>query len=55
VKYRAIDREAYDEAIEQVESHRFYPAMRDTRFALDAFKADPGGYTKKLEDLLHGV
>jgi urea carboxylase len=55
VKYRAIDRDAYDEAIEQVESHRFYPAMRDTRFALDAFKADPGGYTKKLEDLLHGV
>lgn len=55
VKYRAIDRDAYDEAIEQVENHRFYPTMRDTRFALDAFKADPGGYTKKLEDLLHGV
>jgi urea carboxylase len=55
VKYRAIDRDAYDAAIEQVARHRFHPTMRDTRFALDAFKADPGAYTEKLEGLLHGV
>ncbi|HEX2528212.1 MAG TPA: allophanate hydrolase subunit 1 [Geminicoccus sp.] len=55
VKYKPIDRAAYDTAIEQVANHQFTPTMRDTRFALDEFKADPGAYTKKLEGLLHGA
>jgi urea carboxylase len=55
VKYKAIDRDAYDAALEQVASHDFHPIVRETRFTLDAFKADPAGYTKKLEGLLHGV
>jgi urea carboxylase len=55
VKYRSIDRDAYDAAIADVEAHKFYPTMRDVRFALDEFKTDPGAYTGKLEDLLHGV
>lgn len=55
VKYKPIDREAYDTALAEVEDHRFFPTVRETRFALEEFKADPGTYTKKMEGLLHGV
>ncbi|WP_027134124.1 5-oxoprolinase subunit B family protein [Geminicoccus roseus] len=55
VKYKPIDREAYDTALAEVEDHRFFPIVRETRFALEEFKADPGTYTKKMEGLLHGV
>lgn len=54
VKYKPIDRATYDGLIEEVEAHRFYPVVRETRFALDEFKADPKAYTKQLEGLLHG-
>ena len=54
VKYKPIDRDAYDAAIEEVEAQRFYPTVREARFALDEFKVDPSTYTKRLEDLLHG-
>ena len=55
VKYRPIDRDAYDTALEEVARHRFQPTLRETRFALDEFKADPVAVTTKLEGLLHGV
>jgi len=54
VKWRPIGREAYDEAVAEVEAGRFTPLMRDVTFSLDEFNKDIDGYNRKLDEVLHG-
>ena len=54
VKWKPIDREAYDDAVADVEAGRFAPLIRDVTFSLDEFKKDIDGYNRKLMGALHG-
>jgi hypothetical protein len=54
VKWKPIERPAYDEAVADVESGRFSPIIRDVSFSLTDFNRDIDGYNRKLEGGLHG-
>ena len=54
VKWKPIDRAAYDAAVADVEAGRFAPRMRDVTFSLDEFHKDIDGYNRKLEGVLNG-
>ena len=55
VKWKPIDREAYDAAGADVEAGRFVPLMREVTFSLDAFNRDIDAYNRKLDEVLHGA
>ncbi|MGI9331999.1 MAG: 5-oxoprolinase subunit B family protein, partial [Gammaproteobacteria bacterium] len=52
VKWKPIDRDAYDAALEQVEANRFTPKVRRVDFSLDQFNDDIDGYNRKLQEAL---
>jgi urea carboxylase len=54
VKFKPIDRDAYDQAVEDVDKGRFAPPIRDVRFDLRDFQKDIDGTNAKLEGMLHG-
>ncbi|MGN7735943.1 5-oxoprolinase subunit B family protein [Ensifer sp. 22564] len=54
VKFKPIDRDAYDQAVEDVEKGRFAPPIRDVSFDLREFQKDIVGYNTKLEGVLNG-
>ena len=54
VKFRAVGRHEYDQAVADVESGRFAPLIRPVRFDLRAFDADPAATNRDLEGVLHG-
>ena len=54
VKWKPITREAYDQAVVDVEAGKFAPLMRDVTFSLDEFHQDIDGYNRKLDGVLHG-
>ncbi|BDA87133.1 allophanate hydrolase [Aureimonas sp. SA4125] len=54
IKFKPIDRAAYDAAVEAVEAGRFEPRIVPVRFSLDAFTADPEGTNAKLLEALDG-
>lgn len=54
VKFKPIDRAAYDQITGDVANGRFAPRIRPTTFALDDFHRDPAGYATKLEEVLNG-
>ena len=54
VKFKAIDRDAYDRAVKQVETGSFDLRIRPVAFALKQFLADPTGYNHRLEEVLYG-
>lgn len=54
VKFKPIDREAYDQAVADVDAGRFAPPIREVRFDLREFHNDIAGYNHKLEGVLHG-
>ncbi len=54
VKWKPITREAYDQAVADVEAGKFAPLMRDVTFSLDEFQQDIDGYNSKLDGVLHG-
>ena len=54
VKWKPIDRAAYDAAVADVEAGRFAPTIRDVTFSLTEFNRDIDGYNRKLEGVLHG-
>ncbi|GAC1045566.1 5-oxoprolinase subunit B family protein [Rhizobium sp. No.120] len=54
VKFRPIDRDGYDQAVEDVDKGRFAPPIRDVSFDLRQYQADIDGYNAKLEGALHG-
>ena len=53
VKWKPITREAYDQAVVDVEAGKFAPLMRDVTFSLDEFQQDIDGYNRKLDGVLH--
>jgi urea carboxylase len=54
VKFKPIDRAAYDGALDDVAAGRFAPLMRDVTFDFNQFQQDMNGYNAKLEGALHG-
>ena len=54
VKFRPIDRAAYDEHVALVEVNRFEPRVREFRFSLSEFHNDIGAYNEKITEVLHG-
>jgi urea carboxylase len=54
VKFKPVDRDAYDAAVEAVDKGRFDPLIRTVDFSLTAFHADPAGTNAKLLEVLHG-
>jgi urea carboxylase len=54
VKWKPIDRQAYDDAVGNVAAGRFAPRMRNVTFSLDEFHRDIDGYNRKLEATLNG-
>jgi urea carboxylase len=54
VKFKSVDRDGYDTAVEDVEKGRFSPPIREVKFDLRDFSRDIDGYNAKLEGVLHG-
>ncbi|MFK0161128.1 allophanate hydrolase subunit 1 [Rhizobium sp. NPDC090279] len=54
VKFRPIDRDGYDQAVEDVDKGRFAPPIREVSFDLRQYQADIDGYNAKLEGVLYG-
>jgi len=54
VKFKPIDRAAYDAAVAEVAAGRFQPRVRDFTFSLDHFHADIDGTNAKIGEALHG-
>ena len=54
VKFKPIDRDAYDRAVKQVEAGSFDLRIRPVAFSLKKFLADPAGYNHQLEEVLYG-
>ncbi|MFS8047574.1 5-oxoprolinase subunit B family protein [Rhizobium sp. BR 314] len=54
VKFRPIDRDGYDQAVEDVDKGRFAPPIREVSFDLTKYQADIDGYNAKLEAALYG-
>jgi len=54
VKFDAVDREAYDQAVADVEADRYEPLIRDITFSLDEFHQDIDGYNKRLGEVVNG-
>ncbi|MBO0663122.1 allophanate hydrolase subunit 1 [Jiella sp. MQZ9-1] len=54
IRFKPIDREAYDAAIADVEAGRYEPKIASVHFSLDAFNADPEGFNAKLLEALDG-
>src|SRR5882762_6410531 len=55
VKFKPIDRDAYDGALKQVETGTFNLRIRPVAFAMKKFLADPAGYNHQLEEVLYGI
>jgi urea carboxylase len=55
VKFKPVDRDDYDAAVEAVDKGRFEPVMRPVTFSLDQFKADSTGTNERLLGVLHGA
>ncbi len=55
VKWKPIDREAYDQAVADVEAGRFEPVIKNVTFDLNAFNKDIDGYNAGLMETLHGA
>ena len=54
VKWKPIDRAAYDAAVADVDAGRFAPVIRDVSFSLTEFNRDVDAYNAKLDGVLHG-
>ena len=54
VKFKPIDRDQYDAAVEEVDKGQFSPPIREVKFDLREFSKDIDGYNAKLEGMLNG-
>jgi urea carboxylase len=54
VKFKPVDRDGYDAAVEDVDKGRFAPPIRELKFDLREFQKDIDGTNAKLEGVLHG-
>jgi urea carboxylase len=55
VKFKPVDREGYDAAVERVNAGRFEPTMRPVKFSLDEFHRGPAATNEKVLGALHGA
>jgi urea carboxylase len=55
VKFKPVDRDGYDAAIEEVERGRFEPPIQPVTFSLNDFHADPASTNAKILGALHGA
>jgi len=55
VKFKPVNRDGYDAAVEAVDKGRFEPPIRRVTFSLDEFHADPAATNEKLLGVLHGA
>jgi urea carboxylase len=55
IKFKPVDRDGYDAALEEVERGRFEPPIRPVTFSLDDFHADPASTNAKILGALHGA
>jgi urea carboxylase len=55
VKFKPVDRDGYDAAVEAVEAGRFEPPIRPVTFSLEKFHADPAGTNATVLEALHGA
>jgi urea carboxylase len=55
IKFKPVDRDGYDAAIEEVERGKFEPPIRPVTFSLDDFHADPASTNAKILGALHGA
>ena len=53
VKFKPINRDAYDHALDDVAAGRFAPKIRDVTFDFRQFRQDMNGYNAKLEGALN--
>ncbi|MGY4748842.1 5-oxoprolinase subunit B family protein [Pannonibacter sp. Q-1] len=54
VKFKPVDRDGYDTAVEEVAKGHFTPPVREVSFDLTEFSKDIDGYNQKLEGVLYG-
>jgi len=54
VKWKPISREEYDRDVKAVEAGTFNLTVHPVAFSLKAFLADPGAYSRRLVEVLHG-
>jgi urea carboxylase len=54
VKFKPIDRAAYDRAVAEVERGTFDLRIRPVRFSLKRFLVNPTAYNHGLEEVLYG-
>jgi urea carboxylase len=54
VRFKPVDREAYDQAVRDVDSGVFAPVIRPVSFDLRGFSRSPAAYNQGLEGVLHG-
>ncbi|MNL72484.1 hypothetical protein D3C87_1978020 [compost metagenome] len=54
VKFKPIGRDAYDQAVEDVDKGRFSPPVREVSFDLREFQKDIAGYNTRLEGMING-
>jgi urea carboxylase len=55
VKFKPVDRDGYDAAVEAVNAGKFEPPVRPVTFSLDAFHADPTATSGRILEALHGA
>ena len=55
VKFKPVDRDGSDAAIEEVERGRFEPPIQPVTFSLNDFHADPASTNAKILGALHGA
>ena len=55
MKFKPVDRDGYDAAIEEVERGRFEPPIRPVTFSLNDFHTDPASTNAKILGALHGA
>ncbi|HUG62962.1 MAG TPA: allophanate hydrolase subunit 1 [Methylomirabilota bacterium] len=55
VKFKPVDRDGYDAAVEAVDRGTFAPLIREVDFSLEAYHADPIGTNRTLLEVLHGA
>ena len=55
VKFKPIDRDGYDAALDAVNAGEFEPVIRPVTFSLDDYQANPTATNAKLLEVLHGA
>jgi urea carboxylase len=54
VKFKPVNRDGYDQAVEDVDKGRFSPPIKEVKFDLREFQKDIAGTNARLEGVLYG-